>query len=72
MRCEACNKNLTDREASTKYLNWREIANPEDRYIGLCDGCMKDTGLSGLQDPAASPEEYEDTLEEEEDEEDSQ
>lgn len=65
MRCASCNKNLTDREASTKYADWHKIPNPEDRYIGLCDGCMRDTGLTGVQDPLASPQEFEDNLEEE-------
>jgi 2-phosphoglycerate kinase len=60
MRCEACNKNLTDREASRKYLNWRDIPNPEARYIMLCDGCIKDTGLSGIENPLASNEEIQD------------
>jgi hypothetical protein len=63
MRCLGCNKNLTDREASRKYLNWREIPNPEERYIGLCDPCIRDTGLMYQEDPRASDEEFQDETE---------
>lgn len=40
MRCLACNKELSDKEASKKYKNHLEIKNPEERYIGLCSGCL--------------------------------
>ena len=64
MRCRACNKNLSDREASTKWNNWREISNPEERYIELCGPCLADSGITGTQNPNASEEEYEDFREE--------
>jgi hypothetical protein len=70
VRCEACNKNLTDREASRKYLNWREIQNTEERYINLCDNCIKDTGLAGIENPLASNEEIQDDNEADETNED--
>lgn len=60
MRCKACNKNLTDREASQKYLNWQEIKDAEERYIGLCDGCMEGTEIQSIHNPFASDKEYED------------
>lgn len=65
MRCEACNKNLTDREASRKYLNWQQIQNPEQRYIGLCDRCIQDTGITGWHENlSTSNEEIQDENEE--------
>lgn len=60
MRCRACNKNLTDREASNKYLGWREIKDSSQWYIELCERCIKDTGLSGIENPLASNEEIQD------------
>lgn len=73
MRCRSCNKNLTDAEASIKYPNWRDIPDPEERYVGLCltNGCFQATGLEGCEsNPLASGEEYEDTEEQEEEGED--
>lgn len=56
MRCLACDCALSDREANRKYLNFREIPNPEDRYIGLCDGCLQETDLiSPDMDEAIDP-----------------
>lgn len=46
MRCLACDSNLSDREANRKYVNWREIKNTEQRYIGLCDDCICETDLN--------------------------
>ncbi len=45
MRCLACNENLSDREANRKYPDAHKIKNPEDRYIMLCDPCIKLTDL---------------------------
>lgn len=45
MRCRACDKALTDKEATRKFDNWEEIPNPEDRYPDLCDHCIQDTGI---------------------------
>lgn len=42
MRCLACNKELSDKEANKKYANHEEIKNPEDKYIGLCSHCLRD------------------------------
>jgi hypothetical protein len=67
VRCKACNKNLTDREASTKWPNWTEIENPEERYIMLCDKDIALAGLTGVQNQLASDEEVEDEREQEED-----
>lgn len=44
-RCRSCNKNLSDREATRKYANWEDIANPNDRYIELCNSCIGETDL---------------------------
>ena len=43
MRCLSCDEALSDKEASRKYPEPERIANPEDRYIMLCDRCIKDT-----------------------------
>lgn len=43
MRCLACNKELTDKEASRKYENHEDIKNPEEKFIGLCSKCSYDT-----------------------------
>lgn len=67
MRCRACNKNLTDREASTKYKDWQEIKDSSQWYIELCDTCIKDTGLSGIENPLTSNEEIQDENETNED-----
>ena len=45
MRCLACDRNLSDREANRKYPDADRIKNPEDRYIMLCDPCIKLTDL---------------------------
>lgn len=54
MRCRSCDCSMSDRETNRKYSSWREIKNPEDRYIGLCDGCISDTGLVVVDDPLAA------------------
>jgi ferredoxin len=46
MHCLSCNVILTDSEASLKYNNHEEISNPEDKYIGLCSRCLKDSDLN--------------------------
>lgn len=51
MRCRACNVILTDREASRKFSNHAAIANPEERYIDLCDHCLVDTDLTYVENP---------------------
>lgn len=63
MRCRACNSNLTDREASTKWNNYQEIKNTEDQYIGLCSDCQRGAGVTGLDNPFISDKPYEDHLE---------
>jgi len=45
MRCLSCNEAMSDREANRKYVNAKDIPNTEDRYIGLCDGCLKGSDL---------------------------
>jgi hypothetical protein len=60
MRCRACNKNLSDKEASLKYRLWKQIENPEERYIMLCGGCLKEAGLAAVENPQDSDEEYQD------------
>jgi hypothetical protein len=51
MRCLSCNANMSDREANRKYLNWREIKNPEARYIGLCDICLDASDMDYVENP---------------------
>jgi hypothetical protein len=63
VRCLSCNGNLTDREASRKFDNWRDISNPEQRYIMLCDKCIPETGLEGVINPLASDEPFQDESE---------
>lgn len=58
MRCLSCNCNLSDREANRKYDNHAEIANPEARYIGLCDDCILDTDLTFIENPNLSNERF--------------
>ena len=45
MRCLSCDCAMGDRETNRKYVNWKNIPNTEDRYIGLCDNCLKDSDL---------------------------
>ncbi len=59
MRCLSCNANLSDREANRKYENADTIANPESRYIGLCDDCMLDTNLFFVENPNLSNDSFE-------------
>lgn len=40
MRCLACNVELNEFEQRRKFKNHAEIQNPEDKFIGLCDGCF--------------------------------
>lgn len=51
MRCLACNNNLSDKEGNRKFMNWKEIKNPEERYIGLCNGCLVDTDIVTADGP---------------------
>jgi hypothetical protein len=51
LRCLACNGNLSDKEAGRKFSNWRLIKNSEERYIGLCTGCISDTDLMVVDNP---------------------
>ena len=60
MRCRACNVILSDREASRKFTNHADIANPEARYIDLCDHCMKDTDLTFVENPFTDDTHYDD------------
>lgn len=46
MHCRSCNKILTDEEASLKYDGWEEIKNPEERYIELCNKCIRASDLA--------------------------
>ena len=50
MRCLSCNEALSDREANRKYLDWKNISNTEERYIGLCDNCLRDSDLFYLDE----------------------
>ncbi len=62
MRCKACNKNLSDREANRKFTNFHQIANPEERYIGLCDYDLQQSGLEYIENPLLSDDDFEDEL----------
>lgn len=57
MKCLACDGLMSDREASRKYVNWKEMPEGEDRYISLCDKCIQDTDLNFVDNPLASNEE---------------
>lgn len=57
MKCVACDSFLTDRQASRKYLNWREMPEGEGRYIMLCDRCIVDTDLIYSENSSANNEE---------------
>lgn len=39
-RCLACDAKLNEFEMRRKYKNYKEIENPEERYVGLCDVCF--------------------------------
>ena len=45
MRCLSCDAAMSDRETNRKYVDWKNIPNTEDRYIGLCDNCLRDSDL---------------------------
>ena len=45
MPCLSCDRAMSDRETNRKYINWKEIQNTEERYISLCDNCLKDSDL---------------------------
>ena len=51
MHCLACDTMLSDMEANRKYSSWREIKNPEERYIGLCNDCINTTDLKVIASP---------------------
>lgn len=58
--CLSCNHILTDDETVRKYDNWEKIKNPEDRYIGLCNKCLRQSDLNGyLEDEFIEVEEEE-------------
>lgn len=46
MKCRCCDVILNDSEAKLKYENSEEVSNPEDRYIGLCNRCLRETDIS--------------------------
>lgn len=59
MRCLSCDSAMSDRETNRKYVDWKNIPNTEDRYIGLCDSCLRDSDLFYLDNdslPEASDE----------------
>lgn len=60
MKCLSCDKILSDKEAGRKYSMWREIKNPEARYIGLCDPCLKESDVDYIEDPLQDDSQYED------------
>lgn len=62
MRCKACNKNLSDREANRKFTNFHQIQNPEDRYINLCDWDLRESGLEFIENPLLNDDNYEEEL----------
>jgi formate-dependent nitrite reductase cytochrome c552 subunit len=70
VRCVSCNKNLTDREASRKYTDWREIQNPEDRFLCLCSKCTADSEIDYVENPFVSDKEVQDEVEVQEEGED--
>lgn len=39
MRCECCDKQLSDLEATAKFVN--ENAGGPNRYTNMCNGCLK-------------------------------
>ncbi len=57
MHCLACDKLLSDREASRKYEHCEEISNPEEQFIGLCNHCLKDTDITFSENTNATDEE---------------
>jgi hypothetical protein len=48
VRCLACNVELNAFEQRRKYKHHEQIANPEDKYIGLCDRCFYQGDLDEL------------------------
>ena len=67
-RCRSCNRKLSDRELTRKYINHAEIRNPEDKYIGLCGSCFPHTSIvlaevnPLLSDNNGESEDIEDTI----------
>ena len=57
MRCLACQKNLSDREATRKYASTLE-------FIDLCDRCLKDLPIATTEDSSQSDVSYNDPEEE--------
>jgi hypothetical protein len=49
LRCLSCNAELNAFEQRRKYKEHLEIVNPEERYIGLCDGCFFGGELHDLE-----------------------
>lgn len=50
MHCLACDKMMSDREANRKYQNHEHLKG-EDKYVGLCDRCIEDTGINCEENP---------------------
>lgn len=44
-RCRCCNRKLSDREMTRKYVNHEEIRHPEDKYVMLCNSCFNGTSI---------------------------
>lgn len=53
MRCYCCNKNLSDKEATQKSAITGD-------YLDMCDGCLKDTGISVVESNLSTNEVYSD------------
>jgi len=62
-RCLSCNVALSDMESVRKYSNHENIKKSEDKYIGLCTRCLKESGLE-VEDLFASEEILIDEVEE--------
>lgn len=58
MKCQSCDKILSDKEAGRKFSFWREMKNPEERYIGLCDVCLKMSEVNYVEDPLQNDNKY--------------
>ena len=56
MRCLSCDCAMSDRETNRKYINWKDIQNTEERYVSLCDNCLKDSDLFYMDSNDSLPE----------------
>ena len=61
-RCLSCNRILSSRESTRKYRNYEQIANPEHRYIGLCNSCYRDVEIDSVENTSLPDNDAEDEL----------